>query len=151
MPDRYAVIGNPVAHSKSPWIHAQFARACEQEIEYTRIEAPLDAFSAAVEAFRAAGGRGRIEVPASARHRQGGGGRGRVEIGGRAWSGLGSIVKVELGVDGEWRPAKLEEPAGRFAWLRWTAEWDAAPGEHVLSCRAADSAGNLQPSEPPWN
>jgi DMSO/TMAO reductase YedYZ molybdopterin-dependent catalytic subunit len=78
-------------------------------------------------------------------------GRGRVEIGGRAWSGLGSIVKVELGVDGEWRPAKLEEPAGRFAWLRWTAEWDAAPGEHVLSCRAADSAGNLQPSEPPWN
>jgi sulfane dehydrogenase subunit SoxC len=77
--------------------------------------------------------------------------RGRMEIVGRAWSGIGSIVKVELGVDGEWRPAKLEEPAGRFAWLRWTAEWDAAPGEHVLSCRAADSAGNTQPSEQPWN
>ena len=58
MPDRYAVIGNPVAHSKSPWIHAQFARACALDIEYTRIEAPLDAFSATVDAFRAAGGRG---------------------------------------------------------------------------------------------
>ena len=58
MPDRYAVIGNPVAHSQSPWIHAQFARACAQDIEYTRIEAPRDAFSATVDAFRAAGGRG---------------------------------------------------------------------------------------------
>jgi shikimate dehydrogenase len=58
MPDRYAVIGNPVAHSKSPWIHAQFARACAQDIEYARIEAPLDAFPATVDAFRATGGRG---------------------------------------------------------------------------------------------
>ncbi|HUJ87919.1 MAG TPA: shikimate dehydrogenase [Burkholderiales bacterium] len=58
MPDRYAVIGNPVAHSKSPWIHAEFARACGQDLEYLRIEAPLDAFGATVEAFRAAGGRG---------------------------------------------------------------------------------------------
>lgn len=64
MPDRYALIGNPVAHSKSPWIHAQFARACTQDIEYTRIEAPLDAFSATVDAFRAAGGRGaNVTVP----------------------------------------------------------------------------------------
>jgi len=58
MPDRYAVIGNPVAHSKSPWIHAQFARACRQDLEYVRIEAPLDSFGATVQAFRAAGGRG---------------------------------------------------------------------------------------------
>ena len=64
MPDRYAVIGNPVAHSRSPWIHEQFARACGQEIEYTRIEAPLDAFPATVDAFRAAGGRGaNVTVP----------------------------------------------------------------------------------------
>jgi shikimate dehydrogenase len=58
MPDRYAVIGHPVAHSKSPWIHTQFARATGQEIEYLRIEAPLDAFAVTLDEFRAAGGRG---------------------------------------------------------------------------------------------
>jgi shikimate dehydrogenase len=58
MPDRYAVIGNPVAHSRSPWIHAEFAQACRQDIEYTRIAAPLDGFVRAVGEFRAAGGKG---------------------------------------------------------------------------------------------
>jgi shikimate dehydrogenase len=58
MSDRYAVIGNPVAHSKSPWIHAEFARATGADIEYGRIEAPLDGFVQAVERFRAGGGKG---------------------------------------------------------------------------------------------
>ncbi len=58
MSDRYAIIGNPVAHSKSPWIHAQFARATSQDLDYGSIEAPLDGFAAAVERFRAAGGKG---------------------------------------------------------------------------------------------
>jgi shikimate dehydrogenase len=58
VPDRYAVIGNPVAHSKSPWIHAQFARAAGEDIEYGQLEAPLDGFVRAVEAFRAQGGKG---------------------------------------------------------------------------------------------
>ncbi|MCX7960398.1 MAG: shikimate dehydrogenase [Burkholderiales bacterium] len=58
MRDRYAVIGNPVAHSKSPWIHAEFARATGQAIEYVAIEAPRDGFARTVAAFRAAGGRG---------------------------------------------------------------------------------------------
>jgi shikimate dehydrogenase len=58
MSDRYAVIGNPVAHSKSPWIHAAFARATGQELEYGRIEAPLGGFAQALERFRAGGGRG---------------------------------------------------------------------------------------------
>ena len=58
MADRYAVIGNPVAHSKSPWIHAEFARAAGQDIEYGCIEAPLDAFARTLDQFRAAGGRG---------------------------------------------------------------------------------------------
>jgi shikimate dehydrogenase len=56
--DRYAVIGHPVAHSKSPWIHAQFARATGEAIEYGAIDAPPDGFVRAVEAFHAAGGRG---------------------------------------------------------------------------------------------
>jgi shikimate dehydrogenase len=64
MSDRYAVIGNPVAHSKSPWIHAEFARASGQDLDYARIEAPLDAFAATVERFRAAGGKGaNVTVP----------------------------------------------------------------------------------------
>ncbi|WP_143893763.1 shikimate dehydrogenase [Tepidimonas sediminis] len=56
--DRYAVIGHPVGHSKSPLIHALFAQATGQALAYTAIEAPLDGFAATVDAFRAAGGRG---------------------------------------------------------------------------------------------
>lgn len=58
MRDRYAVVGNPVAHSKSPWIHAEFARATGQQLDYGRIEAPLEGFERAVDEFRAAGGKG---------------------------------------------------------------------------------------------
>ena len=58
MSDRYALIGNPVAHSKSPWIHARFARDCGQDLDYGLIEASPEGFAAAVDAFRAAGGKG---------------------------------------------------------------------------------------------
>jgi shikimate dehydrogenase len=58
MTERYALIGRPVAHSKSPLIHARFAQATGQDIQYTLIEAPPDGFEHAVDAFRAAGGRG---------------------------------------------------------------------------------------------
>jgi len=56
--DRYAVIGNPVAHSKSPFIHTEFARQTAQDLVYERILAPLDRFASAVEDFRAEGGIG---------------------------------------------------------------------------------------------
>jgi len=50
-PDRYAVLGHPVAHSQSPFIHAEFARQTGEHIAYGRIESPLDAFEATVRAF----------------------------------------------------------------------------------------------------
>lgn len=58
MPDHYAVIGNPVSHSKSPRIHAEFARETGQALEYGTLLAPLDGFTVTVQAFRSAGGRG---------------------------------------------------------------------------------------------
>ena len=70
MTDRYAVIGNPVAHSKSPWIHAEFARQTQQALEYGRIEAPLAGFARTVDEFRGAGGRGaNITLPFKAQAR----------------------------------------------------------------------------------
>jgi shikimate dehydrogenase len=64
MRDRYAVVGHPVAHSRSPEIHGEFARASGQDLEYGRIEAPLDGFEHAVDAFRALGGKGvNVTVP----------------------------------------------------------------------------------------
>ncbi len=58
MSDRYAVIGNPIAQSKSPLIHAAFAQATDQAMDYGRILAPQGGFAEAVDAFRAKGGRG---------------------------------------------------------------------------------------------
>ena len=55
--DRYAVLGNPVAHSRSPFIHAAFARQTGQDIEYGRTLCALDGFAAAVREFAAAGDR----------------------------------------------------------------------------------------------
>jgi shikimate dehydrogenase len=52
-PDRYAVLGNPVAHSRSPFIHAEFARQTGEPIEYGRVWCPLDGFAASVRAFAA--------------------------------------------------------------------------------------------------
>ncbi len=64
MTDRYAVIGNPVAHSKSPLIHAAFARQTGEDLVYERLGAPLDAFAATVAQFAHEGGRGlNVTVP----------------------------------------------------------------------------------------
>lgn len=58
MPDSYAVIGNPIHHSKSPIIHREFARQTHQDMQYDAILAPLDGFEAAVRAFQQRGGKG---------------------------------------------------------------------------------------------
>jgi shikimate dehydrogenase len=58
MTDQYAVIGSPIGHSKSPPIHAEFARQTGQDLVYTALEAPRGGFSSVVDMFRANGGKG---------------------------------------------------------------------------------------------
>jgi sulfane dehydrogenase subunit SoxC len=79
---------------------------------------------------------------------------GRVPMEGRAWSGWGPVTGVEVSVDGgaTWREATLgPETSGRWAWRRFTAGWDASPGDHEICARARDGAGRLQPVRPHWN
>ena len=57
-PDRYAVVGHPVSHSRSPEIHARFARQTGQAMEYGAMDLAPDEFEAGVRVFFAAGGRG---------------------------------------------------------------------------------------------
>jgi shikimate dehydrogenase len=62
--DQYAVVGNPIAHSRSPDIHLRFAQQTRQRISYERIEAPLDGFEDRAMALRDAGYRGlNVTVP----------------------------------------------------------------------------------------
>ena len=62
--DQYCVIGNPVEHSRSPWIHARFAELTGQALQYSKKLVPLDGFAAALAAFRDDGGRGcNVTVP----------------------------------------------------------------------------------------
>jgi len=64
MTDKYAVIGNPIAHSKSPQIHRMFAEQTGQDIRYEAILAPLDGFAATVERLRKEGYKGcSVTVP----------------------------------------------------------------------------------------
>jgi shikimate dehydrogenase len=64
MTDRYAVIGNPIAHSKSPQIHAAFAAQTGQDLVYERLLGDLEEFEGDVCDFFAAGGRGlNVTVP----------------------------------------------------------------------------------------
>ena len=64
MTDKYAVIGNPIAHSKSPQIHRMFAEQTGQNISYEKLEAPLNGFAATVERLRENGYKGcNVTVP----------------------------------------------------------------------------------------
>ena len=56
MSDKYAVVGNPIDHTKSPLIHLSFAKETGQTIDYVAIEAPVGGFSDVVDRFRREGG-----------------------------------------------------------------------------------------------
>ena len=64
MTDKYAVIGHPIAHSKSPLIHAAFAKQTQQLMSYEAILAPLDSFAVTVQALIQQGYKGvNVTVP----------------------------------------------------------------------------------------
>jgi shikimate dehydrogenase len=157
MTDRYAVIGNPIGHSKSPFIHGSFAAATGQELEYTALEAPVDGFAAALAAFRGAGGLGlnvtapfKLDAFASASHRS-----ERAELAGAAnalkfagaevlaenFDGVGLVRDVvhNLGLPLRGRRVLLLGAGGaaRGALLPFLAE---EPAELVIANRTRDKA-----------
>jgi DMSO/TMAO reductase YedYZ molybdopterin-dependent catalytic subunit len=72
---------------------------------------------------------------------------GQYRIIGAAWGP--PVARVEVSVDGgPWQPATLDEGAGApFAWTLWSLPWDTpAAGEHTVTSRAIDAAGNIQPA-----
>jgi DMSO/TMAO reductase YedYZ molybdopterin-dependent catalytic subunit len=73
---------------------------------------------------------------------------------GRAWSGQGRVVRVEVSTDGGrgWADAELGENSGDFGWRSWRYTWKVAQaGEYELCCRATDAAENVQPLTTRWN
>ena len=76
---------------------------------------------------------------------------GPVTLHGKTWCGTAPVAKVEVGIDDGWQPAELGPDQGPYVWRSWSAIWQAEPGSHVLSCRATDADGNVQPLEPFWN
>jgi DMSO/TMAO reductase YedYZ molybdopterin-dependent catalytic subunit len=69
-------------------------------------------------------------------------------ITGPAWGGQVPIQHVDVQIDeGEWQPAALEPPRGKYAWRLWNFRVrDLAPGQHTLASRATDASGRVQPT-----
>ena len=75
-------------------------------------------------------------------------------LGGRSWSGSGSIKRVDISADNgaTWKPATLHGANISRAWARWTYTWTPpTAGRYTLSARATDSSGNVQPVTVPFN
>jgi DMSO/TMAO reductase YedYZ molybdopterin-dependent catalytic subunit len=74
---------------------------------------------------------------------------GTLAVAGVAWAVHRGISKVEVQVDdGPWQAARLGTVPSDDTWVQWVLEWDARPGDHVVTVRATDGAGRLQPEEP---
>jgi DMSO/TMAO reductase YedYZ molybdopterin-dependent catalytic subunit len=73
---------------------------------------------------------------------------------GFAWSGFGSIARVEVSLDDQrtWSPARLVPGSGAQAWTRWELDWSPRErGAARISVRATDAAGHTQPAQVAWN
>lgn len=73
---------------------------------------------------------------------------------GRAWSGFGPVMRVEVSADGgrTWSEATLGPTTSRWAWRAWEWRWSAREaGIHRLCCRATDSTGRTQPLQAECN
>jgi hypothetical protein len=80
--------------------------------------------------------------------------RGTTVLEGKAWTGTGTIVRVEVSTDDRrtWHAATLQPAVGPHAWTPWTFPWTVQRrGEYIVSSRGFDSAGNVQPLRPFWN
>ena len=95
MSDRYAVIGNPIGFTKSPFIHGAFARKTGQDLIYEAIEGPIGGFSQRVDQFRAEGaGPAWLEHHLLARE--------------RVCEGSGTIGQVSLAISAAHKPARTD-------------------------------------------
>ena len=77
---------------------------------------------------------------------------GTVAVAGEAWAVHRGISKVEVRVDdGPWQQARLGTVPSVDSWVQWAFTWDATKGDHVVTVRATDGKGVLQPekSAPP--
>ena len=68
---------------------------------------------------------------------------------GQAWTGVGTVARVEVSVDGgkKWATARLTSPASQHAWRSWAFDWRPTAGEHAVMVRATDSQGRTQPMD----
>lgn len=95
MPARYAVIGNPIDHSKSPLIHRAFAEETGEDLEYGRLLGSLEGFESEVRAFFDGGGSGlNVTVPFKERA------WALADVRRRAAEGAGAVNTLSLGEDG---------------------------------------------------
>jgi DMSO/TMAO reductase YedYZ molybdopterin-dependent catalytic subunit len=73
---------------------------------------------------------------------------GQIAIAGIAWAPDRGVSKVEVSVDGVWQDARLSTPISDATWVQWVFAWAATPGSHVISVRATDGKGVVQPEQP---
>ncbi len=158
--DRYAVAGNPVEHSKSPFIHALFAEQTGQAVEYTRLLVPLDGFEAGIRNFEASGAKGcnvtvpfkfdafRLAAHSSARARQAGAAN-ILRFDPEGWygdntdgSGLVHDLQVNAGLDLSGRDILLIGAGGAAAGVLGPLI-EARPRRLVVANRSTDRAQAL--------